>query len=152
MDATQNSKLPLVERPQYNSQYHSYSSSFTPFPQNPQTHFTNFYPLFSTMKFNELKNERENRGNAFTPYEEASCYDVGESCCAKSDTDSCSEVGDYASDDDEVSVDELLLNDAKSKKKIEVLAEMVGVDSTEPEMVLTEVVRVLKQLKRMNQY
>ncbi|KAK7369919.1 hypothetical protein VNO80_11967 [Phaseolus coccineus] len=56
-----------------------------------------------------------------------------------SDSDSCSE----ASDEEEVSLDELL-NDGKTKKKIEQLAAMVGVDTTEPATVLTEVVRALK--------
>jgi len=60
-----------------------------------------------------------------------------------SDSDSCSEEGGEASDEEEVSLDELL-NDGKAKKKIEQLAAMVGVDTTEPAIVLTEVVRALK--------
>ncbi|CAJ1937008.1 unnamed protein product [Sphenostylis stenocarpa] len=60
-----------------------------------------------------------------------------------SGSDSCSEEGGDATDVEEVSLDELL-NDAKAKKKLEQLAAIVGVDTTEPAIVLTEVVRVLK--------
>ncbi|KAF7813864.1 putative lactoylglutathione lyase, chloroplastic [Senna tora] len=159
MDATHKSKLPFVEQHQYRYQYQYQYPSFS---QNQQTHFSNFHPLFSTMEFNEVNHESTEKGSSFTPCEEAllsgdsysyNSYDVvGESFCAKSDTDSCSEVGEEG-DDDEVSLDELLLlTDAKAKKKIEVLAEMVGVESTEPGIVLDEVVRVLKHLKRINKF
>lgn len=105
-------------------------------------------------------NEGTAKGSSFTPCEEAllsgdSCTysDVVGETCAKSDTDSCSEVGEVDDNDDEVSLDEfLLLSDANAKKKIEVLAKMVGVESTEPGMVLAEVVRVLKHLKRINKF
>ncbi|KAK7247629.1 hypothetical protein RIF29_42516 [Crotalaria pallida] len=50
---------------------------------------------------------------------------------------------------DEQSLDELLLN-GKAKKKIELLAAMVGVDTTDPAIVLTQVVRILKVLEKMN--
>lgn len=57
-------------------------------------------------------------------------------------SDSSSDV-DCDSSDEEVSLD-----DEKTKNKIEVLAAMVGVDTKEPAVVLTEVVRLLKRLKR----
>ncbi|CAI8584665.1 unnamed protein product [Vicia faba] len=62
-----------------------------------------------------------------------------------SDSDSSSEVDGNASDD-EMGFDELLY-DGKTMNKIEVLAAMIGVDTKEPAVVLTEVVRVLKLLK-----
>lgn len=73
-------------------------------------------------------------------------------CPENSESDSSNEVsvGDAASDEEEeVSLDDELLNDGNPnfKKKIELLAAMVGVDTTEPVIVLTEVVRVLKHLK-----
>lgn len=58
-----------------------------------------------------------------------------------SDSDSSSEV------DGDVSDEEELLYYEKTMNKIEVLAAMIGVDTKEPAVVLTEVVRVLKLLK-----
>ncbi|KAK4283843.1 hypothetical protein QN277_000749 [Acacia crassicarpa] len=173
MDHTKNSKLSFVAEDHYQYVSPPPPSSMNLFRQYPHaSHFSNnyLYPMFSTMnKFNELQNEKTQKtDSSFMPREEEEeeeafsgdyCYsycDVAAagSCCAKSDTDSCSQVGDEEEendddDNDEVSLDELLQNDAKAKKKIEVLAEMVGVDSTEPVTVLTEVVRVLKHLRRM---
>ncbi|KAE9613974.1 hypothetical protein Lal_00016551 [Lupinus albus] len=102
---------------------------------------TSFYPMFSTMEFNEQNNARANNKS----YHHHS-FD-------KSETDSCSEggVGDEC-DDEEVSLDELMLHDGKEKKKIQQLAAMVGVDTTEPVIVLTEVVRVLTHLNRINHF
>lgn len=62
-----------------------------------------------------------------------------------SDSDSCSEDGGHAphEEEEELSLDEFL-NDGNAKKKIELLAAMVGVNTTEPAIVLTEVVRALK--------
>jgi len=57
-----------------------------------------------------------------------------------SDSNSCSDASD---EEEEVSLEELL-NDGNAKKKIELLAAMVGVNTTEPAIVLTEVVRALK--------
>ncbi|KAI9128913.1 hypothetical protein K1719_000396 [Acacia pycnantha] len=174
MDHAKNSKLSFVAEDHYQYISPPASSSMNLFLQYPHaSHFSNnyLYPMFSTMnKFNELQNEKTQKtDSSFMPCEEEEeeafsgdcCYsycDVAAagSCCVKSDTDSCSQVGDEKEEDDddddneEVSLDELLQNDAKAKKKIEVLAEMVGVDSTEPVIVLTEVVRVLKHLRRMN--
>lgn len=158
MDARENSKVlqqlqPIDEQEQYTSPSLSYPSIslFTP---NPHSHFSNLYPMFSTKEFDELKHARASRGNSnsFIPSEASPGYsDVpGEHSFEKSVTDSSSEVGGDSSDE-EVSLDELL-NDGKAKKKIEQLAAMVGVDTTEPAIVLTEVVRVLKHLKRINQY
>ncbi|KAI4350821.1 hypothetical protein L6164_005235 [Bauhinia variegata] len=53
---------------------------------------------------------------------------------------------DTVESDDDVNLEELL-RDAKARKKIELLAALVGVDSKEPAIVLTEVVRVLKYLE-----
>ncbi|KAL9330146.1 hypothetical protein ACSQ67_005149 [Phaseolus vulgaris] len=44
---------------------------------------------------------------------------------------------------EELTLDDFL-NDAKTKNKIQQLAAMVGVHTTEPAIVLTEVVRALK--------
>ncbi|OIW09999.1 hypothetical protein TanjilG_32739 [Lupinus angustifolius] len=117
-----------------------------------------FYPMFSTMEFNEQNNARANKSyyHSFAPCEAACGY--SDACYEKhgfdkSETDSCSEggVGDEC-DDEEVSLNELMLHGGKEKKKIEELAAMVGVDSTEPGIVLAEVVRVLRHLKRINQF
>ena len=62
-----------------------------------------------------------------------------------SESDSCSEEGGDSTDEEVMSLDELL-NDGKAQKKIEQLAALVGVDTTEPAIVLTEVVRILKHL------
>ncbi|KAK7358354.1 hypothetical protein VNO77_00281 [Canavalia gladiata] len=116
---------------------------------------SNLYPMFSTMEeFNVQKqnNSRTNRGNAdsIVPNEASSDDPLEEHAFPKSDSDSCSEECGDASDE-EVSFDELL-HDGKAKKKIQQLAAMVGVDSMEPAIVLTEVVRVLKHLKTINHY
>ncbi|CAL0312500.1 unnamed protein product [Lupinus luteus] len=131
------------------------NTSITFFSSEPHT----FYPMFSTMEFNEQNNARANKSyyHSFAPCEAACGY--SDACFEKhgfdkSETDSCSEgnVGDECDDDDdEVGLDELL-HDGKEKKKIEQLAAMVGVDSTEPAIVLAEVVRVLTHLKRINQF
>lgn len=158
MDGRENSKVlqeeqPFGEQGQYTFPYFSYPS-FSLFSSNPHPHFSNLCPLFSTMEFNELNNAKADKGNSnsFTQSEDSSGYsDVPvEHSCAKSDTDSSSEAGGDASDE-EMSLDELLF-DGKAKKKIELLAAMVGVETTEPEIVLTEVVRVLKLYKRINQH
>ncbi|KAK7272712.1 hypothetical protein RJT34_29505 [Clitoria ternatea] len=107
---------------------------------------------FHTWITKEILDELQNAGgkvnpgnaNSFAPCED-SCEDHS---CAKSDRDSSSEAGGDASDD-EVNSDELLF-DEKTMKKIELLAAMVGVDTTDPAVVLNEVVKVLKVLKRVN--
>lgn len=150
MEATQNSKLlqhlhALDEQEKHTaSPYLSYPNSITLFNPNPQSHnhFSNLYPMFSSKEFNELKNAKPKYEYSFAPSEGSS----GEHYVEKSESDSCS--GDES--DDEVSLDELMLHDGKAKRKIEQLAAMVGVDTTEPAVVLTEVVRVLKHLKRIN--
>lgn len=125
---------------QYTSPCFHYPS-FSFFTPNHHTNFNKLSPMFSTMEFNTKINnaraeaDREN-SNSFTPSEE----------------DSSSEAGGDEASDEEVSLDELLRFDGKTKKKIELLAAMVGVDTTaEPLIVLTEVVRVLKLLKTLNQ-
>jgi len=109
------------------------------------------------LEFKELNNARADEAesvnfNSFTPSEDSCGYcDVLEDLsCAKSDTDSSNEACGEESDE-EVSLEELLL-DGKTKEKVELLAAMVGVDTTDPATVLNEVVRVLKVLKRLNQY
>nr|KYP61642.1 hypothetical protein KK1_016148 [Cajanus cajan] len=83
---------------------------------------------------NVLKNNAIGNPNSFqvAPDPKEYSFEVSDS---DSDSDSCS--------DEEVSLDEFL-NDGGTKKKIEQLAAMVGVDTTEPVIVLTEVVRLLK--------
>ncbi|OVA20284.1 hypothetical protein BVC80_157g85 [Macleaya cordata] len=57
---------------------------------------------------------------------------------------------DELSEDDDDDDDEVnqILYDEGVKKKLEILAGMVGVDSSKPWIVLDEVVRVLKNLER----
>lgn len=108
------------------------------------------------MNFNVLENTKgnTNRCNSvfFVPSEGYSDVPTREEHSFEnySDSDSSSEVEGDASDDD-TSLDEVL-HDGKAMNKIELLAAMVGVDTKEPAVVLTEVVRVLKLLKRVNQY
>lgn len=108
------------------------------------------------MNFNVLENTKgnTNRCNSafFVPGEGYSDVPTHEEHSFEnySDSDSSSEVDGDASDDDS-SLDEVL-HDGKAKNKIELLAAMVGVDTKEPAVVLTEVVRILKLLKRVNQY
>lgn len=141
----QSSKVPFGEKELLTSSFFSFSS-FTLFTPNNNTLFS-FCPMFSTFEFNELNNS-----NSFTPTEDSSGYcDVLEDLSyAKSDTDSSNEAcGDES--DEEVSLEELL-QDGKTKEKVEVLAAMVGLETTDPATVLNEVVRVLKVLKKINQY
>jgi len=112
----------------------------------------NIYP----MNFNVLENTKgnTNRCNSvfFVPSEgycDVPTHDQ-HSFENNSGSDSSSEVHGDASDDD-ASLDEVL-HDGKAKNKIDLLAAMVGVDTKEPAVVLSEVVRVLKLLKRVNQY
>ncbi|RDX96632.1 hypothetical protein CR513_20678, partial [Mucuna pruriens] len=96
-----------------------YTSSTT----NSHIHYSN------NLECNVIKKERINSNtNFFVPApKEQHCFEM-------SDSDSCSD----ATDEEEVSLEELL-NDGKTKKKIEQLAAMVGVDTTEPAIVLTQV-------------
>lgn len=55
---------------------------------------------------------------------------------------------DYDSGDDHDRCVDEILYDETVKKKLEVLAMMVGADSSQPEGVLTQVVKVLKDLER----
>ncbi|KAL4374783.1 hypothetical protein AHAS_Ahas05G0216300 [Arachis hypogaea] len=108
------------------------------------------------MEHNARPEGEKGNSNSLTPICDEPYYEQHSSCCAKSDTDSCSGGGanDAAVEDEEeeeVSLDELLL-DGKAKKKIEELAAMVGVRTTEPVVVLTEVVRVLKIMKKITLY
>nr|KYP66937.1 hypothetical protein KK1_013249 [Cajanus cajan] len=134
---------PFGEQEQYTSPYFSYPS----LTSNNHTLFDKFCPSFSTMKFNSRAEVEKGNSNSFTPSEDSCGYsDVfWDHSCVKSETDSSNEEDGDASDE-EVSLDELLL-DEKIKKKIELLAAMVGVDATDPAIVLNEVVRVLKVLK-----
>ena len=143
----ENSKVPFGEQEQYTFPYFSYPS-FSLFTPNNHTLLSTFCPMFSTMEFNDLNNS-----NCFTPSVDSSgyCDVLGEHSCAKSDTYSSNEEGDDASDDEVMSLDELQF-DGKTKEKIELLAAMVGVDTTDPAIVLNEVVRVLKVLKSINPY
>ncbi|KAJ1386772.1 hypothetical protein SESBI_40515 [Sesbania bispinosa] len=146
MEGRENSKVqhPFGEQEKYTSPYYSHPS------------FSKLCPImFSTMEFNEVKNagaeaNRGNSSNSFTPNNEDSFGYSEDHSCDKSDRDSCSEADGDASDE-EVSLDELLFEE-KARKKIELLAAIVGVDTTEPAIVLTEVVRVLKVLNTINQY
>ncbi|KAG5013480.1 hypothetical protein JHK86_025741 [Glycine max] len=141
----ENSKVPFGEQEQYTFPYFSYPS-FSLFTPNNHTLLSTFCPMFSTMEFNDLNNS-----NCFTPNEDSSgyCDVLGEHSSAKSDTDSSNEgVGDASDEEVMMSLDELLF-DGKTKEKMELLAAMVGVDTTDPAIVLNEVVRVLK-LKQAN--
>ncbi|CAL0313861.1 unnamed protein product [Lupinus luteus] len=124
-------------------------TSITIFSPNPNT----LYPMFSAMEFNLEENARANKSfyNSFAP---CGYFDAPfeKHAFEKSETDSCSEGGSVGDEsDEEVSLDELL-REGKTKNKIEILAAMVGVETNEPEIVLAEVVKVLKHLKRINQF
>ncbi|CAJ1951707.1 unnamed protein product [Sphenostylis stenocarpa] len=134
----ENSKVPFGEEELYTSPIFSF------------TLFSKFCPMFSTLEFNESNNARADEAesgnfNSFIASEDSSGY-----CDVLLDTGSSNEAcGDES--DEEVSLEELLL-DGKTKEKVEVLAAMVGVETTDPATVLNEVVRVLKVLKRINQF
>ncbi|KAK7251550.1 hypothetical protein RIF29_34844 [Crotalaria pallida] len=122
---------------------------------------TTLYPMFPTMELNKLKNAKAKRSKynnnnnnySFAPCEEASFGYSNVPSDEKSETDSCSEEGGDDDDNEEVSLEcEELFHDGEAKKKIELLAAMVGVDTTEPGIVLAEVVRVMKHLERINQF
>lgn len=137
MDGRENSKVQHQHFGEH-EQDTSYSTypSFSLFSPNHHTHFNKLCPMFSTMECNELNNARAEA-------------DRGSSISSTSPSeDSSEEDGDAL--DEEVSLNELLL-DGKTKMKIELLAAMVGVDTNEPAIVLTEVVRVLKVLKAISQ-
>lgn len=149
MDGRKTTKVLQQQQTFHEEEQYTSISFFSP---NPHT----LYPMFSTMKFNELKNAKAKRSNSnsFAPSEASSDDPFGKHDFDKSDTDSCSEGGCGscdACDEEEVSLDELL-HDGKTKRKMVQLAAMVGVDTNEPAIVLSEVVRVLKHLKRINQF
>jgi hypothetical protein len=132
MDGSENFKVDqqklqhLGEKEQYTSSCFSYPS------------FLKQYHMFSTMECNELN-------NAIVEAERESSFSLTQN------EDSSIESSSSNALDEEASLNELLL-DGKTKKKIELLATMVGVDSTEPAIVLNEVVRVLKILKELCYY
>nr|POF03395.1 hypothetical protein CFP56_60584 [Quercus suber] len=68
--------------------------------------------------------------------------DAESSCCLQEDFV-------YDSWEDEQSINELVCEEG-TRKRLELLPGMVGVDNTKPEVVLAEVVRVLKDLERLN--
>jgi len=126
MNSKENSKV---------HQEQSTSSSFSCSSLSKECH------MLSTMECSELN-------NAKAEAESESSFSFTQS------EDSSIESGNNAledEDDKEVSLNELLL-DGKTKKKIELLAAMVGVDTTEPAIVLTEVVRILRVLKAISHY
>ncbi|KAJ1393535.1 hypothetical protein SESBI_34898 [Sesbania bispinosa] len=149
MESRENSKLL-----QSNDKQEQYTS---PYLCCPNTHIhsnNNLYPMEFHMLNNIASTAKRANSNLFhVPSGEASSgyCDVphGEQSFENSDSGSNSEVGDASESDEEVSLDELL-HDGKAKKKIEQLAAMVGVDTTEPAIVLSEVVKLLKHLKRLN--
>ncbi|BAT72849.1 hypothetical protein LR48_Vigan11g085300 [Vigna angularis] len=95
-----------------------------------------------------LNNNNNNKSFSFLPsqppFHVPSAPKEQQHSSQMSDSDSCSEdAGDAPHEEEELSLDEFL-NDGNAKKKIELLAAMVGVNTTEPAIVLTEVVRALK--------
>ncbi|KAL1356621.1 hypothetical protein HN51_008620 [Arachis hypogaea] len=150
-EKTKNMMKPFdfLEQEQFNN-----SSAYFSYP------YCSSFILYNNPNHNMEHNARpegeKGNSNSLTPICDEPYYEQHSSCCAKSDTDSCSGGGanDAAVEDEEeeeVSLDELLL-DGKAKKKIEELAAMVGVRTTEPVVVLTEVVRVLKIMKKITLY
>lgn len=131
MDGRENSKV-HKKKLQYFGEKEQYTSSCFSY-----TNFSKQCHMFSTMQCNEQNNAKaeDEKDNSFslTTYEDTSI-----------------ESGSNPLDE-EVSLNELLLN-GKTKKKIELLASMVGVDTTEPAIVLTEVVRVIKVLEAISHY
>lgn len=140
MDGKENSKAHYQQKLQHFEEKEKYTSSCFSYPS-----FNNQCHMFSTMECNELNNtkveaERES-SFSLTPIEEPSI---------ESSSSSSSNAMDEE-EEEEVSLDELFL-DGETKKKIELLAAMVGVDTNEPAIVLREVVRVLKVLKTIGHY
>lgn len=140
MDDKENSKEHHQQKPQHSEEKQKYTSSCFSYPS-----FNNQCHMFFTMECNELNNAKveAERESAFslTPREESSI-----------ESSSCSNAMDEEEEEEEeVSLNELLL-DEKTKKKIELLAAMVGVNTNEPAIVLSEVVRVLKVLKAISHY
>lgn len=123
-----------------NSKVHqekSTSSNFSCSSLSKQCH------MISTMECNELNNvkaEAESESSFSFTQSEDSSIESGNNA-----------LDDEEEEEDEVSLNELLL-DGKTKKKIELLAAMVGVDTTEPAIVLTEVVRILRVLKAISHH
>lgn len=119
------------------------------FSYDQQGQYTSPYLSFTMIHSNNFEcNVLKNNSNSFSPAEAS--FDVPsipkEHSFEMSESDSCSEeVGDATDDEEVMSLDELL-NDGKAKKKIEQLAALVGVHTTEPAIVLTVVVRILKHL------
>lgn len=68
--------------------------------------------------------------------------DAESSCCLQEDIV-------YDSWEDEQTINELVCEEG-TRRRLELLAGMVGIDNSEPEVVLAEVVRVLKDLERLN--
>ncbi|CAL5186438.1 unnamed protein product [Lathyrus oleraceus] len=137
MDGKENSKVHYQQKLQHFEEKEKYTSSCFSYPS-----FNNQCHVFSTMECNELNNakveaERES-SFSLTPIEEESI-------------ESSSSSNAMDEEEEEVSLDELFL-DGETKKKIELLAAMVGVDTNEPTIVLREVVRVLKVLKTIGHY
>ncbi|QCD85259.1 hypothetical protein DEO72_LG2g5619 [Vigna unguiculata] len=91
------------------------------------------------METTKNSNTNNNKSISFLPFDVPSAPKEQHSF-EMSDSNSCSDASD---EEEEVSLEELL-NDGNAKKKIELLAAMVGVNTTEPAIVLTEVVRALK--------
>ncbi|KAL4651920.1 hypothetical protein ACB092_01G195700 [Castanea dentata] len=123
----------------------------------PETHLSEFNGLKFTA-FNALERSRADRTNSIVletlnggDSSELSDIldddsdlksDAESSCCLEEDIV-------YDSWEDEQSINELVCEEG-TIKRLELLAGMVGVDNTEPEVVLAEVVRVLKDLERLN--
>lgn len=133
MDGKENSKVHYQQKLQHLEEKEKYISSCFSYPS-----FNNQCHMFSTMECNEPNNtkveaERES-SFSLTPIEEESIESSSSSSNAMDE------------EEEEVSLDELFL-DGETKKKIELLAAMVGVDTNEPTIVLREVIRVLKVLK-----
>ena len=124
----------------------------------PETHLSEFNQV-KFIAFNALERSRAERTNSIvleTLNEGDSSElsdildedsdlksDVESSCCLQEDVA-------YDSWENEQSINELVYKEG-ARKRLQLLARMVGVDdNTEPEVVLAEVVRVLKDLERLS--
>ena len=161
MAARHNSEDPLCFKgtQQYTFFDHSNHSITTLF-SNPETHLSEFNPI-EFKAFNALERSRAERTNSIVletlsgGHSSELSDKLDEDYDLKSDAESsCCLQGKIVDDpweDDEQSVDELVFEEG-TRKRLKLLAGMVGVESNEPGVVLAEVVSVLKDLKRLHGY
>ncbi|GLT98538.1 hypothetical protein SLE2022_160380 [Rubroshorea leprosula] len=118
----------------------SENASLTAFYSNSKSHFGNVNHLKRTAS-EALESGRAKRTKSLFLVENSLDVSSDADCCYSS-----SFHGRDANSDDEECLSQLFY-DKGAKKKLKVLATMVGVESTEPGIVLAKVVAVLKELR-----